>query len=302
MSPPISLGTLAALIGTGKPTVYNVQDVLAEFLKQTGKIRGGVVLRLLEALEQFTYARTSVVVTVGESQRRFLVKSGVPSPKVRTIENFADVDSIAPRPPDLDYRRAMGIPDEAFCALYAGNFGLVNDLDLLLDTVAALSPRKDVMFVFSGGGREWARALEFAKGRSNVAMIGHRPVAELPRLYAAANVGLVTLRRGLSSCSVPSKTYTILASARPFVAAIDADSDVALIARRSGAGLAVTPGDSRAFASAILELAADRERATRMGESGHRYVLQNNTPAQIAERYESLFEGMIGRRVRPAGA
>jgi putative colanic acid biosynthesis glycosyltransferase WcaI len=290
ISPPISLGTLASLVGTGKPTVYNVQDVLAEFLKVTGQLRNGLRLGFLEALERFTYGRTTALVTVGESQRRFLLTQGVPPEKVSTIENFADVDAITPRPVDFDYRRALGIPDWAFCALYAGNFGLVNDLDLLLETVGALSSRKDVMFVFSGGGREWARAVEFARGKTNVVLVGHRPVSELPQLYAAADVGLVTLRRGLSSCSVPSKTYTILASGRPFVAAIDGESDVARIAQQSDGGVAVAPGDVPAFTAAILQLAADRKRAARMGESGYRYVLENNTPDRTAHHYEALFE------------
>jgi colanic acid biosynthesis glycosyl transferase WcaI len=301
MSPPLSVGTLASLIGTGMPTVYNVQDVFAEFLRQTGKLRDGVLLRLLEGLERFTYARTSALVTVGDSQRQFLIKHGVTADKVSTIENFADVDSIAPRAVDLDYRRALGIPEGAFCALYAGNFGLVNDLDLLLATTEALSSRRDVVFVFSGGGREWARAAEFAKGKSNIVVIGDRPVSELPRLYAAANVGLVTLRPGLSSCSVPSKTYTILASGRPFVAAIDADSDVASIARKSDGGVAVGPGDAPAFSSAILQLVADRESAARMGESGYRYVLENNTPGGIAKRYEALFERLVHDRTHTFG-
>jgi len=293
MSPPLSVGTIASLLGAGKPTVYNVQDVFAEFLKRTGKVRNGALLHLLESLERFTYARTSALVTVGESQREFLIKQGVAARKVSTIENFADVDSIGPRSLDIDYRRAQGIPVDAFCVLYAGNFGLVNDLDLLLSTTEALSGRKDVVFVFSGGGREWARAAAFAEGKGNIVLLGQRPVSELPRIYAAANVGLVTLRRGLSSCSVPSKTYTILASGRPFIAAIDADSDVAVIAGRSGGGVAVGPGDASAFSTAILQLASDRERASRMGEAGYRYVLDNNTPTKIAQRYEALFERVV---------
>ena len=295
ISPPISLGTLSALIGTRKPTVYNVQDVLAEFLRRTGKVRNRAALRLLEEVERFTYARTSAIATVGEAQRRFLISQGVPAGKIVTIENFADVDSISPREVDREYRRAMGIPSDAFCLMYAGNFGLVNDLDVLLAAADALSSHPEIVFVFAGGGREWSRAEELAKARRNVVLVGHRPIAELPRLYAAANAGLVTLKAGLSSCSVPSKVYTILASGRPFVATIDPDSDIVSIARRSAAGIAVGPGDADGLASAILELAANPFRVLQMGASGHRYVLDNNTSSVIARRYESLFEGVIQR-------
>ena len=296
MSPPITLGTMSSLIGTGKPTVYNVQDIFAEFLRATALVRNRLALGLIRAIERLTYSRTSALVTVGESQRRFLIGEGISPDKVITIENFADVDSISPRPVDRDYRRILGIPENAFCALYAGNFGLVNDLDLLLEAAARLSRRNDIALILAGGGREWARARERAKACANVFLVGYRPVEELPRLFAAADVGLVTLKKGLSSCSVPSKTYGILASGRPFVAAIDNDSDIAAIALSSGGGIAVDPGDARAFVSCIMDLAADRMKASRMGENGYRYVLANNTAAAAAERYETLFEHLAGCR------
>jgi putative colanic acid biosynthesis glycosyltransferase WcaI len=297
MSPPLTVGTLASLVGTGRPTVYNTQDIFPEVVRRTGQLGAGPLVSLLEVLERFTYSRTSAVVTVGESQRRFLIKKGVPADKVITIENFADLDEIAPRPTDLDYRRALGIADDAFLALYAGNFGLVNDLDLILEAIDSVT-RKNVVFLLAGAGREWHRAVEFAKLRSNLVIIGHRPASELPRLYAAADVGLLTLKRNLSDCSVPSKTYTILASGRPFIAAIDQDSDIASIARVSGAGLVVPPGDARQFAAQILELASDRSRSVQMGESGYRYVLENNSASVAAERYEKVFKRIISDRRR----
>jgi hypothetical protein len=49
----------------------------------------------------------------------------------------------------------------------------------------------------------------------------------------------VPLRAGLGAVSVPSKTYSILASARPVVAAIDAGTEVTRILASSGAGISV---------------------------------------------------------------
>src|SRR5205085_5853198 len=92
MSPPLTLATLASLVAAGKPTVYNAQDIFPEVLRRTGQLRAGLLVSLLDLLERFTYSRTSAVVTVGESQRRFLIKKGVPVDKVTTIENFADLE------------------------------------------------------------------------------------------------------------------------------------------------------------------------------------------------------------------
>jgi colanic acid biosynthesis glycosyl transferase WcaI len=89
---------------------------------------------------------------------------------------------------------------------------------------------------------------------------------------------------------VPSKTFSILAAGRPFVASVDPGSEIARIAERSGAGVAVPPGDPAAFTKAIRQLTDDADEGRAMGARGRAFVESWASPRAVARAYEELFE------------
>ena len=151
-------------------------------------------------------------------------------------------------------------------------------------------------FVINGGGSARPQLEEQAAGLDNVVFVDFQPKARLPEVLAAADVHVVPLRRGLARSSVPSKTYSILASGRPVVASVDEGTEVARVVEGAGAGLAVPPDDPDAFTKALVTLLDDPERAAAMGRSGREFVEAWASPAAIAERYEALFDELRSRR------
>jgi colanic acid biosynthesis glycosyl transferase WcaI len=61
---------------------------------------------------------------------------------------------------------------------------------------------------------------------------------------------------------------------------------------RAGCGVAVPPEDGAALAGAIRALAADREGARRMGESGRAYALEHYDRAALAARFVAVVESL----------
>ena len=87
---------------------------------------------------------------------------------------------------------------------------------------------------------------------------------------------------------MPSKLYGILASGRPYVAAVEADSEVAAITRRHRSGLLAEPGDGDDLARQILALHGDRAWGRALGANGRRAALGYDRPIQV-EAYARLF-------------
>jgi glycosyltransferase involved in cell wall biosynthesis len=84
--------------------------------------------------------------------------------------------------------------------------------------------------------------------------MSHQPKALLSQSLGAADVHLVSLRRGLAGYIVPSKVYGILAAGKPFIAAVEDGSEPALLIEEWACGLRVEPGDPRALADAVLQM------------------------------------------------
>src|SRR5262249_15028513 len=104
-----------------------------------------------------------------------------------------------------------------------------------------------------------------------------------------ADVFIISLKRGLAGFIVPSKLYGVLVAGRPFVAAIEADSEVAQIARDHECGLIVEPGDCAGMETAIRRLHGDpvlRERLAR--NAGLVY-----DRARAVEAYRDVLESVV---------
>jgi colanic acid biosynthesis glycosyl transferase WcaI len=104
----------------------------------------------------------------------------------------------------------------------------------------------------------------------------------------------VPLRAGLGNVSVPSKTYSSLAVARPVVVAIDDTTEIPRLLAVAGAGISVAPGDREAFIQAIRALVDDPQRAAQLGDAGRRWVVAEASPAAVGDAYDQLMRVIAG--------
>jgi colanic acid biosynthesis glycosyl transferase WcaI len=291
VSPPLTLGLTGWAIARarGASLVFNVQDVYPDVAVELGVLREGNLLRATRGLERFCYERADAVTVLSEELRDNVQDKTTRPDKVRVIPNFVDATAIAPTDPENPYRREFGLEGKTV-VMYAGNVGLSQSLNIVIEAAAALSHDDHVVFVINGQGAARKELERKAGGLSNVRFVDMQPADRLPEVLAAADIHLVPLKRGLARSSVPSKTYSILAAARPLIASVDHGSEVARLVESADAGLAVPPEDAEALTKAIRQLVEAPAERARMGASGRRFVEGWASPAAVAKAYEGLFE------------
>ena len=288
MSPPLTLGMSGWLVGLVRraPLVFNVQDVFPDAAVRTGAIRSRRLIGLASALERWTYHRAAAVTVLSDDLADNVRAKVRPRHRdaVHVIPNFVDTGRIRPGDRMTPYRAELGIGDEPV-VLYAGNVGFSQSLGMVL---AAARRIPGATFVINGEGSERARLELEAAGITNLRFGDYQPRERVPEVLATGDVHVVPLRAGLGAVSVPSKTYSILAAARPVVAAIDEGTEVPRILAQSGAGIAVPPDDEDRFVAAIEALLADAPTRERMGRSGREWVVERVSPDAVAGEYLML--------------
>ena len=297
LSPPLTLGLTGWAIGRRRkaPLVFNVQDVYPDVAVELGMLSNRGLVAAARRLERICYARADAVTVLSDDLKDNISPRLSDPTKVRVIPNFVDTEWIAPASPGNGYQRQFGLSTK-FVVMYAGNVGLSQSLDLVLDAAAALAHEKEIVFVINGGGAGKARLEQRARGMTNVVFVDMQPSERLPEVLAAADLHLVVLKRGLARSSVPSKTYSILAAGRPLIASVDSGSEVARVVERAGAGLAVPPEDSEAFTKAVRALYERRDELPAMGAGGRAFVEKWASPAAVAKQYADLFTELNARR------
>ena len=289
ISPPLTLALAGWAIARARraPLVLNLQDIFPDVAIELGAISSPRIVAGARRLERTSYRVADAVTVLSEDLRANLLAKGVEGHKVRVIPNFVETDRIVPGPKENPYRREFGLEGKRV-VMYAGNIGLSQSLDLILDAAAALAYEEDLMFVINGQGANRDELERKAVGMTNVRFVDMQPHGRLGEVLAAADIHLIPLRRGLARSSVPSKSYSIMAAGRPFVASVDEGTEIARLAERSGAGVAVPPEDAEAFTKAIRNLLDEPGELEDMGRSGRSFVESWASPAAVAEAYENL--------------
>ncbi|MFN2586713.1 MAG: glycosyltransferase family 4 protein [Actinomycetota bacterium] len=297
LSPPLTLGAAGWTVARRRsaPLVFNVQDVFPDVAVELGVVRNPRVVAAARRLERWCYARADAVTVLSEDLRENVAAKADDPAKVKVIPNFVDTGSIVPSERESSYRRELGLTGKTV-VMYAGNVGLSQSLDLVVAAAGALEHEEDLVFVVNGAGAGRDALEAAARGLRNVVFVDPQPAERLPEVLAAADVHVVPLRRGLARSSVPSKTYSILAAARPLIASVDVGSEVARVVEDSGAGVAVPPEDPEAFTKAVRRLIEHPAEARAMGEAGRRWVEAWASPGRVAQAYEELFESLARRR------
>jgi glycosyltransferase involved in cell wall biosynthesis len=266
--PIIGLAALAARPRRG--LVYFCQDIFPEVAGLLEDFHSPVVNTLLDRLNRFLVRRAARVVALGDTMASRLINGkGADPARTTVIHNWADTSAIVPSPKDNAFSRAHGLHDR-FVVLHAGNIGLSQNLDMVIDAAAALRDRREIVFVFIGDGnrRPALEAAVQARQLSNVRFLPFQPREQMRWTYAASDVCLVSLKAGLAGYIVPSKLYPILAAGRPYVAAVEPMSEVAAVTERHRCGVLVPAGDAAALAAALTRLAdAPHEREAMGGRA-----------------------------------
>lgn len=168
----------------------------------------------------------------------------------------------AERPDPMDLRTALGIPFEALLCLYQGGLQEGRGLHNLLRAVAAVD---GVHLVLVGGGHQepsLRRQADASGAATRIHFYGHVPLADVPAITAAADVGMQVLRNTcFNHWSTDSNKLFEYAQAGIAVVASDFP-EIRRIVREYDIGVLVDPHSVEAIATALIRLRDDANRLT----------------------------------------
>ncbi len=300
-TPPLvaGLGALSARFRRAR-TVYWVMDVYPDLAVELGAIPAGSALaRLLSRASRFLLRSSDRVVALDRAMADRLDTEGAEGAVV--IANWADGDSIRPRPREgHPYRERLGW-DGRFVVLYSGNMGLAHEFETLLDAASRFAGDPEVRFAFVGDGPRRREIEEGARrrGLENVEFHPYAPRSALGDSLTAADLHAVTLRPRMEGLLVPSKIYGILAAGRPAVYIGPAAGEVHEVVA-SGCGRSLRNGDAEGVARAIDAYRRDPAAAAKDGSFARRlfeerYAREKGLAAFVA-LIESLSPGAPGKK------
>lgn len=214
-----------------------IRDIFPEWAVDMGLMkRGGLPHRVFQLIAKFQYlvADTIGVQTPG-NLKYFDTWSKNPNKKLEVLQNWLGEPAKAPCTIRLDETHLVG--RKIF--VYAGNIGVAQGMDIVLDLAEKMQTRTDLGFVFVGRGSEAARMQLKAKtlALNNTLFFDEIHPDEIPDLYAQCSVGIVALHPKHNSHNIPGKFITYMQSGLPVLANINTGNDLAHLIRNERIGV-----------------------------------------------------------------
>jgi colanic acid biosynthesis glycosyl transferase WcaI len=295
VSPPFWLGLNALLLRALRrcAVVYNVQDLFPEAYLASKEVPAGWLTRVMSGLMTRIYRSSDRITVITESFAKAIATQGIDPKKVVTIPNFVDITSVMPLPRTNSFRQRFEAGG-SFIVMYAGNIGYTHGSEILVHAAEKLAAIKDLRFLVIGGGSKQADLVRFAQGRgvTNMRFLPTQPPEVLPKMLASADVFVMTSKKGVGRTSFPGRVYNFLLAARPVVASVDRDSDLANVLSKGSAGIVTPPENVESFCRAITTLYHDTSLRKRMGRNGAEFMARHYSSQSVLEQYDTLLKGL----------
>ena len=295
-SSPSLLAALAALLLARKlniPFVLEIRDFWPDSLRDVGAFSSWhPIYVVFKFIERYLYRNADLIVTLFQNSPEYINANGGRADKIVWVPNGTDINQKDPLP--------AGSRQNYFSLIYFGAHGPYNDLEKVIEAAVLLQRKgwtgENLRIVLLGDGPSKSSLIEQADRHGVLELIEFRKAVPKQELWdnildADAFLMIVkpmpSYKKGIS----PNKLWDYLAAARPVLfSTVGGDQ----MARESGAGLAVEPGDAQALVDGIETLCgmSEQERE-RMGQNGRRYAEENANIEHLAVRLENALTKVI---------
>lgn len=342
----------------GAKAWLHVQDFEVDAAFELGILKQPLLKRMVLAVEALLMRRFDRVSSISPNMQAKLAEKGVHPDRIASLPNWVDCDMIRPLDADTgggtrypetsathpaagsdtssrridgphatadgidrrSLRERFGIPADRFVALYAGNIGAKQGLEIIVDAAKALAERPSrgeaghgdadgryagdgdagggdaaqvpVHLVICGTGAAVDDLRARAQGVPGLQLLPPQPWQHFNELMNCADLHLLPQKAGAADLVMPSKLTGMLASGRPVVACADPGTQIADVVQ--GRGVVVPAGDTAAFTDAIRMLADDPGLCRALGQAARRFAVDHLGRDAILRRFEAALSDLLG--------
>jgi colanic acid biosynthesis glycosyl transferase WcaI len=291
-SPPLLLGLAAWLVSAlkGAPFIFHVQDLQPDAAVGLGMLRRGWFTRVLYWLEAFAYRHAARVSGISEEILEAFRGKGVPNEKLILFPNGVAIPDKNQIPARGSFRAKNGFRADEFLAVYAGNLGVKQGLNILLDAAERLGGNHAIRVIICGDGAEQAalRRTMKSRGLTNIAMLPLQFGLDYRELLVDSDISLITQQSGSGNAFFPSKLLVTLAHGSPVITVADEGSALARAVAEGQFGINLRPGQPDQLATAFCKLAHNREQLRQWSENGRAYVKRFEQQGLLKDFYRHV--------------
>ena len=243
-------------------------DIWPESLKVGGIKEKSIIFKLFHWISKRIYKSCDKILITSKSFKEYLMREfGIKEEMIDYLPQYAESFF---KKDDCKKNK-----DKNLDLMFAGNLGITQSLDTIIDAAVILKERKNIFFHFVGDGIESKRLIDKVEklNLKNVIFHGRKKVEEMPKYYSLADAMLVTLEgNNAVSSTIPGKVQTYMAAGKPIIGAIDGETKIVI--EESKCGFCGKADDAIEFAKNIIRF-DEYKNKEQLGNNSYKYYEKN---------------------------
>lgn len=295
-SPPLTLGLVNIVLGKLKraKVIYNVQEIYPDLLIENGGLKSPVIISFLKRLERFIYNKSDFVTTIDQIFYNTIKGRFKQADKLQIIPNF--VDTTIYKPTESEEAAKLLQPTDALKLMYAGNIGLAQDWNILIELAKKLKNENIEFYVMGEGAMKDKLQDDIVSNElHNIYLLPYQARHLMPAIISSVDMHFIFMAPETEGHGFPSKVYTIMACAKPLLISSGLETPITkFLLDKSCAFLSYEQQfEQRVDALYNILKQVDKETLKVLGENGYKHVNQYYTKEIVTEQYYNLINKVL---------
>jgi len=275
------------------PFVYVLYDIHPDILIATKWMNiPTICIKVWNLANTLIFNWAKIIIVPSSTMKTTLITTkSLSEEKIEVIPNWARPE-IKKQSYLTPIRPILGVPQEHAMVLYAGNIGIMQQLDPIVDSACSLRDLP-IHFVFIGEGEKKSELIKRTDSEklTNVHFLPYQPEQQFAQIVQESDACLVTLQPGLDAFSAPSRAYTFLSAGTPIIALMPSDTELAKLITHWECGWNVVNNDQLRL---LLESLVDnRPEYTAKGNQAQKLYWDNYRESMIMNKYLTVIKKQI---------
>ena len=236
------------------PLILWITDLWPDNIEAVGAIRNEKILNLVSQMMRWVYQRADKILISSRGFRKAIESHGMDPHKIEYWPQWAE---------DLFYdKKVIACEDgkelfeEGFNIVFAGNIGVAQGFESILEAAYKLKNYLDIKFIIIGDGsmKSWMlNKIEELGLEKTFYHLEKKPLKFMPYYFDKADALLLTLKKSfIASVTLPGKLQTYLASGTPVIVGLHGEA--AHIVEEWKCGVSASMENQDSLKEAILKL------------------------------------------------
>ena len=268
----------------GIKVVAMLQDVWPDNAVQSHLIsEGSFLYKYFEMWQKSVYKNADKLICISDDMKDFIVSKGVDADKIEVIYNWGYSDDVVDIPwEENEFVKKYNLSRDKFYAIYAGNIGKMQNVEIVVNAAKELQDREDIQFLIIGDGARREAIEEMAAGLKNITMLPMQPSELATHIYSAAGVNIIPLVAGGTKTAMPSKTGVVLSCGQPVIFTFGDESYFSRTVQDGGTGYSIAPDNYNELKNKICEMTKIKP------EKNYKLFLSMFTRRKNSARYSAV--------------